>query len=166
LLGSDKSAKTDGSFDKFNLDLARIQSLSSSLTLYGRFSAQMARKNLDSSEDFGLGGANGVRAYPSGEAYGDEGWLTQIELRYSVGPYAPFVFYDVGDITTNAKPWQDAVANERKLAGAGFGLRYQRGPWSADVALAWRLEGGLPQADTQDKRINGPQAWMNLAYKF
>jgi hemolysin activation/secretion protein len=166
LLANDQSAKTNGSFDKFNLDLARIQYLNHSVTLLGRFSAQMARKNLDSSEDFGLGGANGVRAYPSGEAYGDEGWITQIELRYSVESYAPFVFYDAGNITTNAKPWQDSVKNERKLAGAGFGLRYQRGQWSADAALAWRLEGGLPEADSQDQRKNGPQAWLNLAYKF
>jgi len=38
--------------------------------VYGRVSAQWASKNLDSSQKFGLGGPNGVRAYPSGEGYG------------------------------------------------------------------------------------------------
>ena len=170
LAASDVQAQTAGRFDKLNLDVARIQALnwggSSNFTLFGRLSAQHAGKNLDSSEDFGLGGATGVRAYPSGEAFGDEGWLAQIELRYSAGAYAPYAFYDAGNIKTNAKPVEQAVSNERNLAGAGFGLRYQRGPWSADAALAWRLEGGLPQSDTQDLRLNGPQAWINVAFKF
>ena len=165
-LASDSQAKTNGNFNKINLDIAHLQSINASFTAFARLSTQGASKNLDSSEDFSLGGANGVRAYPTGEAFGDAGWLTQLELRYSAGPYAPYAFYDVGSVTTNANPWEGSGANERKLAGAGFGLRYQRGHWSADAALAWRLEGGKPQADTVDTRENGPQAWMSLAYKF
>jgi hemolysin activation/secretion protein len=88
LAASDAQAQTAGHFNKFNLDVARIQALpwgGGDFTLFGKLSAQHASKNLDSSEDFGLGGATGVRAYPSGEAFGDTGWLTQIELRYSAG---------------------------------------------------------------------------------
>jgi len=79
------TARTAGQFSKLNVDLARIQSLSEGLDLYGRISAQWASKNLDSSQKFGLGGCNGVRAYPSGEGYGDSGALAQIELRYAMG---------------------------------------------------------------------------------
>jgi hemolysin activation/secretion protein len=165
-LASDSQAKTNGSFDKINLDIARQQALNSRFTLLARLSAQGASKNLDSSEDFGLGGANGVRAYPSGEAYGDVGWLTQLELHYSAGAHTPYAFYDAGNVTTNTNPWVGSGANERKLAGVGLGSRYQRGGWNADAAVAWRLEGGVPQADDQDKRETGPQVWMHLGYKF
>jgi len=165
LMLGDLQAKTEGSFNKVNLDLARVQAINNSVTLFGRLSVQSASKNLDSSEDFGLGGANGVRAYPSGEGFGDEGWLAQLELRYVAGPYAPYVFYDAGSIKTNAKPWQ-TVANERTLAGAGIGLRYQRTSWNLDVVLAWRTEGGKPESDMQDQRERGPQAWLSVGYKF
>jgi hemolysin activation/secretion protein len=168
-LASDSQAHTNGSFNKINLDLARLQALpvgANTLRLLGRLSAQYAGKNLDSSEDFGLGGANGVRAYPSGEGYGDEGWLIQMELRYSVGAYAPYAFYDAGNIRTNAKPWEGSGVNQRTLAGTGLGLRYQRGNWSADAALSWRQEGGKPQADTVDQREKGPQAWLSLGWRY
>ena len=40
-----------------------------------RLSLQETGTNLDSSEDFLLGGPYGVRAYPLGEAPGDRGYL-------------------------------------------------------------------------------------------
>jgi hemolysin activation/secretion protein len=170
LATGDVQAQTAGRFDKFSLDVARIQALpwsGSNFTLFGKLSAQHAGKNLDSSEDFGLGGATGVRAYPSGEAFGDAGWLTQIELRYSAGAYAPYLFYDAGSITTNTNQWAvTTTPNDRKLAGVGAGMRYQRASWSLDAALAWRTEGGLPQSDTQDQREQGPQVWLSLGWRF
>ena len=45
-------------------------------------SMQLANKNLDSSEKFTLGGIGGVRAYPSGEASGDEGRKISFDLKY------------------------------------------------------------------------------------
>ncbi len=155
---------TRGSFDKFNLDVVRLQSLPGAFSLMGRISIQTASKNLDSSEKMSLGGSGGVRAYPSGEASGDEGTLAQLELRYSAGTYAPFVFWDGGSIRTNAKPVATATSNARRVSGGGVGVRYQRNAWSADATLAWRDQGGAPQADTSsDPR---PRVWVNLAYRF
>jgi len=165
LAGDQVSAQSAGSFSKINLDLARIQAVSKSFVLFGRLSAQHAGKNLDSSEDFGLGGANGVRAYPSGEGFGDSGWLAQVELRYAAGAWMPYAFYDAGRVKINANPWSAGV-NQRSLAGAGLGLRYQHDNWSLDAALAWRTRGGVPQSDIRDRRAGGPQAWLNLAYRF
>jgi hemolysin activation/secretion protein len=156
------TAQSQGAFSKMNLDIARIQSLQPALSLFGRVSAQWADKNLDSSEKFGLGGSSGVRAYPGGEGFGDRGWLVQLEMRYSAGDYAPYVFMDSGDVTTNTKPW-DAAANQRTLAGAGLGLRYQHAGWSLDASAAWRSEGGKPLAETS---ASDPIVWLNLAYKF
>lgn len=156
------TARTQGKFNKLNLDVARIQGLPANFSLYGRVSAQTANKNLDSSEKFGLGGAYGVRAYPSGEGFGDRGWLTQIEVRYAIDAFTPYAFYDRGQVTINAEPWAAAI-NVRSLAGAGFGLRYQQGGWNVDALLAWRTDGGKPLSDTEDKR---PVGWFNVGYKF
>lgn len=156
------TAKTEGAFAKLNLDIARIQSLTPLLSVFGRVSAQWADKNLDSSEKFGLGGASGVRAYPSGEGFGDLGWLVQLEARYSMGAYTTYVFYDQGETSTNANPWT-AGTNQRMLSGGGLGLRYQRAAWNLDALLAWREQGGKPQSDPS---ANDPMGWLSLGYKF
>lgn len=125
-------------------------------------SAQSASKNLDSSEGFGLGGANGVRAYPSSEGFGDEGWLTQLELRYAMGRYSPYAFHDMGSSITNKNPW-NAGRNSRVLGGSGIGLRYQEGKLSIDASLAWRTEGGRSRSDNLQL---DPRAWLTATYRF
>jgi len=155
---------TLGNFNKLNLDLVRLQTLQAGFSLMGRINHQSASKNLDSSEKMSLGGAGAVRAYPTGEASGDEGVLAQLELRYSAGAYAPYVFVDGGSIKTNAKPAVGATNNERSLSGGGVGVRYQRNAWSADAVLAWRHTGGAPQADTSSDPK--PRVWVNLGYRF
>lgn len=155
---------TRGTFNKTNLDLVRLQSLPADFSLMGRVNMQRASKNLDSSEKMSLGGSGGVRAYPMGEAGGDEGTLAQLELRYSAAPFAPYLFWDVGSIKTNASPAAGATNNTRSLSGSGLGVRYQSNAWSADVALAWRSKvGGVPQADTSDSK---PRVWVNLSYRL
>ena len=99
------TAATQGRFNKVTLDVARIQKIAGDLSFYGRYSGQWANKNLDSSEKFNLGGYYGVRAYPVGEGAGDKGWLTQLELRYSIDGATPFFFYDFGQTNINARPW-------------------------------------------------------------
>lgn len=157
------TARTAGHFDKFNLDVARIQKLNSLLALYGRFSGQWSDKNLDSSEKLGLGGVYGVRAYPLGEGMGDRGWLIQTELRYLHGPFTPFIFYDAGRIDQNAKPWDANSGASRSISGAGIGARLDYPHWSVDASLAWRIQGSTPQADTENRN---PRLWVMAAYRF
>jgi hemolysin activation/secretion protein len=157
---------TRGSFDKWNLDIARVQATPvANLVLFGRVSAQWAGKNLDSSEGFSLGGANGVRAYPSGEGNGDEGWLIQMEVRYSMGPYSPYLFHDSGRVTLNANNnlTTPANPNHRSIGGEGVGLRYTEGNWNMDATLAWRSHGGKPVSDGAERN---PRFWLTLGYKF
>lgn len=158
---------TRGRFDRWNLDLARMQATGvQNLTLFGRTSVQWAGKNLDSSEGFSLGGANGVRAYPSGEGNGDEGWFVQLEARYQIGVFAPYAFHDTGRIRINADAGRitPAVTNNiRSLGGYGFGTRYTRGEWTMDASLAWRSHGGKPQSDTADR---APRAWVTVGMRF
>lgn len=157
------SAKSDGHFDKINLDVARLQALPvPNLSFFARASAQAAADNLDSSEDFGLGGPNGVRAYPTGESYGDEGWLTQMEVRYQIEDFTPYAFYDYGQSRTNQDPWA-AGDNSRSLGGGGIGVRYEYQGFNADLSAAWRNVGGEPQSDSKDAT---PLVWGRVGYKF
>jgi hemolysin activation/secretion protein len=160
--GDISSARTAGGYDKFNLDVARVQNLPKKFALFGRFSGQWSTANLDSSESFGLGGANGVRAYPTGEGYGDEGQLIQAELRYRISDFTPYTFYDAGHVKTNHAPWA-AGDNNRTISGAGLGLRFTKYHWNIDTSLAWRISGGPPQSDSKD---NIPVFLLSVAYKF
>ena len=156
------TARSAGSFQKLNLDLTRLQALPGGFVLSARVSAQWAGKNLDSSEDFVLGGSTGVRAYPRGEGAGDEGVLGQIELRYGQGALVPYAFYDAGHSATNRRPWL-ATENHRSLSGAGLGLRATHGDWSLDGTVAWRHTGGAALSDTQQR---DPRVWLSASYRF
>lgn len=157
------TVQTQGSFNKVNLDVARIQRIGDSLSLYGRYSGQWTNKNLDSSEKFNLGGYYGVRAYPLGEAVGDKGWFTQLEVRYAMDSVTPFVFYDFGHSTVNAKPWGDNSSPTRTVSGAGLGVRSLYGAWSLDATLAWRGKGGPSTSDDQDRN---PRLFFKLGRRF
>lgn len=158
------TAHTNGVFNKLNVDVARLQATPvEKLTLFGRAAGQITNNNLDSSEDFGLGGPEGVRAYPAGEGYGDEGWLAQAEARYAVTEnVTPYAFYDYGFIRTNHNKWT-AGDNDREIGGPGIGVRANYKGWSADASAAWRTKGGKPQSDSKDSI---PQMWLKVGYSF
>lgn len=153
-------------FDKFNLEVIRLQSTGlGNLTLWGRFLGQWALKNMDSSEGFSVGGPYSVRAYPVGEGTSDEGYLMQVEIRYPIGGLTPYGFYDAGWYWINAdnEVAGPAEPNHRSLSGAGVGLRYQYKYVSTDFCAAWRIHGGPPQSDTRDKI---PQFWWSASVNF
>ena len=88
------------------------------------------------------------------------GWLTQLELRYRAGKgWSPFIFHDTGR-TPNGGVDQ---GEDRRVAGAGVGLRYARGGLSLSLTSAWKTDGGDAQSD-DDQR--DPQLWANLGYRF
>ena len=122
------SARTNGSYNKVVFSGSRLQRVSDSWSLYGSANAQWASKNLDPSEKFVLGGMDGVRAYPQGEGFGDEGYILNLEARYLLtnlservaGQVQLLGFVDGGSITVNKKPWF-AGDNRRNLSSAGVG---------------------------------------------
>jgi hemolysin activation/secretion protein len=59
-----KSSKTAGAFNKLELNYRRGRQLNSKYSLDMQLSGQLSDGNLDSSEKFYLGGADGVRTYP------------------------------------------------------------------------------------------------------
>ena len=163
LLATDSTtAKTEGYFTKLNLDIARMQYIATNLNAFFKASFQRSNKNLDSSESFGLGGSDGVRAFPSGEGYGDEGYLTKMELRYNINYFTPYTFFDVGHVRTNAIAYDDSD-NYRTLAGAGIGSKFSYKSLSFDTSLAWATSGGRA---TSDAKKNRPRWWLTMNYDF
>lgn len=125
------TAKSNGHYDKLSLNVMRSQQLTDIFSLYGSLSAQFASKNLDISEKMSLGGMYGVRAYPQGEAFADEGYLATLEARMLLkglsrqvpGNVHVLGFVDAGTVTVHKNPWDD-VDNHRTLSGTGVGLNW------------------------------------------
>ena len=122
------AAKTHGKFSKVNLSLGKIQQITSKDQLTLKLSGQYADTNLDGAEQFSLGGISGIRAYPSGEGAGSQGYLANIELkRYLFSKFNIFAFYDFGmvEVYKNAyADWNSANTthkNKYYLKGAGLG---------------------------------------------
>ena len=75
----------------------------------------------------------GVRAYPEGEAFGDDGYIITIESRMLLnqlngvlpGQVQLIGFVDTGGVNANHTVW-GAGDNHRNLTGAGFGLNWSQ----------------------------------------
>jgi hemolysin activation/secretion protein len=139
-------AQTQGNFQKMSINLARQQAISRTLSANVAWSFQTSSKNLDSSERFYLGGASGVRAYPSSEAGGSSGQMFNIELRQRLDERWTLTgFYDEGQVEVyrvNADALSGSAANRLTLAGYGLAVLWQ-GPegWDVKAALAQRATG-------------------------
>ena len=123
------SARTAGSFAKTTVQVSRLQQVTPTVQVNAALFAQSASKNLDSSERMSLGGPQGVRAYPVGEAVGDEGTLINLEARWNfTGNWQAIAFFDYGDITLNKRLYAGALApgvpNHYSLKAAGVGINY------------------------------------------
>ena len=138
------SAKTNGSYNKFSWGLSRLQRITDDTQIWLSLAGQQSGKNLDSSEKFVLGGPAAVRAYPTGEGSGNEGYRGTMELRHNVAEHMQgTVFYDFDAVTVNKTPFA-AIANDKRLAGAGLGLNANWDKAQFKASLAWRTSGGPP----------------------
>lgn len=123
------TVRSNGSFHKLGLTAARLQTVGDATSAYAIITAQGASKNLDVSEKMGLGGVGGVRAYPGGEAYGDQGYVVNLELRRTLpvsalpGQLQLVGFADTGTVKLNRNQWSPG-GNRRTLSGAGIGLTW------------------------------------------
>ena len=133
LSGDQATKRTNGTFGKLLLTAAREQPLNNQFTLAANFQAQASYPNLDSSEQFSLGGQDGIRAYPTSEASGDEGWLSTFELRWQAAAKTQLVgFYDIGGIHQHTRPWSNWQTsssspdqpNDYLLQGIGVGATW------------------------------------------
>jgi hemolysin activation/secretion protein len=160
------TAKTNGGFGKLAFSAGRLQNVTENFTLYAGINGQFASKNLDVSEKMELGGMYGVRAYPEGEAYGDEGVIATLEARLQIpgtlGRMNAVGFIDAGTITLNKDPWGPGD-NHRTLSAAGVGLTWsERDNFLARVYYARKL-GNEPALSAPD--ADG-RFWVQLVKYF
>lgn len=158
--------RTQGRYDKMSLQLSRQQRFGGAAQAWGwsgQLSGQVAGRNLDSSEKFSLGGAQGVRAYPQGEAACDDAWLASVELNYALGSawqLAGFVDRAAGRL--DHAPVAADTRQRQRLAGAGVAASYRgRAGLSVAATLAWR-GSGAPVSD----RDRSPRLWMQAQQYF
>ena len=171
------TSRAGGRFNKFTWQGGRLHRLSTTSALYAGLSGQWADRNLDSSEKFSLGGPQGVRAYPVGEASGDAGWLLTLEWRREFSPaWRVALFVDHGEIRLHNAPWSGwnaatpGLGNAYALSGAGAMV-----VWSPEPAI--RLVGTLatrlaqnPARDAaghdSDNRPPSPRLWLQASMAF
>ncbi len=130
----------EGMYVKLEADATAAQRLGNMTDFLVKVSGQKASRNLDSSEEFYLGGPNGVRAYAQGEGAGDEGILATAELRYHtpVRGLTFSTFYDVGSVRKSRAPLSED--NAITLRGWGLAAAYNNpGDWFARVDYARRI---------------------------
>jgi len=161
-----------GAFSKLRWSLSRQQTLPNSFSLEVSLSGQSASKNLDSSEKMQLGGSDGIRAYPTGEASGNDGVMARIDMTRPLGGgFAGGVFYDWGSVRQTHTAYSGMPApDEVDLQGAGVTLQ-----WSGDrgqgASLTYSKRIGsnpLAQANgsDQDGSLVSDRVWLAVHFQF
>lgn len=169
------TAKTNGDFSKAVFNISRKQNLTDDINLLVSGTLQKANKNLDSGEKLYLGGINGVKAYPTNEAGGDEGYMINTKITKLL-PYgfSTSAFYDYGQVKQHDDlyaSWQGSsrADNTYSLQGIGTSLGYVQGSFSVDTTIAYRTKDnpnrsvdGLDGDDTKKE----PRIWVQLMKLF
>ncbi|MBU2414134.1 MAG: BamA/TamA family outer membrane protein [Gammaproteobacteria bacterium] len=173
--------KTNGQFQRVNASLTRLQTLPSTFSLLARVRGQWANKNLDSSEDFSLGGPYSVRGWPIGEGRGDMGTISTIELRYdaptatSWGQLQFATFFDAGHIWVNKNPNDVASTiacgcNDYSLTSAGVSALWTHKFFNLSATYAQGIGDNPGRSSSTDQNAdnskNHHQFWLTAMAKF
>jgi len=163
--------RTEGIFNKLRMNVSYLEPLSNKTDVYLGFSDQFADKNLDSSEKFQLGGANGIRAYPTGEGSGSDGRMLNFELRHRLDNGVTVTgFYDWGHVDELhiANQNNPTLKNSYDLKGFGVSAGYT---FSNGVAVkaTWATREGnnpnpkIPSGTDQDGSRDRNRYWLQVS---
>jgi hemolysin activation/secretion protein len=171
-----QSGQDPANFSKVTGGFTRLQNIiTNRLLAYVAVRGQAGLQNLDTTEQFRLGGPDGVRAFAPGEGTGDSGFIGSFELRF-LPPESIFgrigresvvsVFYDVGRIKYRKDPSADILLDENfvntaTLGGAGVAATWVRaGEFALRLSVASRTQG-TPKSDTKG---GSTRAYAQLTY--
>jgi hemolysin activation/secretion protein len=162
-----------GSFTKIRYSANRNQLIINGLSLYGSVSGQATNANLDSSEMFYLGGAYGVRAYPTNEGAGSQGQLATVELRQALPQNVnATIFYDYGHVQVypNNNYAGASTINSYAMKGAGLSLGWKPAS-NIDLKTIWAKRIGANPNPTytgtyQDGTNGSSQFWFIASIAF
>lgn len=172
------SAKTAGYFSKAKASASRRQWLNPTNSILASAQGQWADKNLDGSEKFFLGGARGVRAYPTSEAAGSAGYLFSLEwetrlLSTAQSRWSLASFYDRGEIERYKDVFNSTLRNRYALEGYGLWLGHQSkiggNQLGFKVTVARRM-GSNPEANLRGEDQDGTRiknrVWFDANLQF
>lgn len=162
------SAGTQGHYLRWNGSVNRLQALTGRLHLYASLDGQYSRRNLDSAEQFLLGGMGSVRGYEASALAGASGYLATLELRRDLslpaGQWQASVFVDHGGLWIDPQHWTGMSGdNHASLSSAGLGLAWAGpGRWTA------QLQVGQPVGRTPALAGRRPstRAWLQIGKAF
>jgi hemolysin activation/secretion protein len=169
LAADEATRRTQGSYSVLRASAAWWEPLGPNFSFSASLSAQVAGKNLDSSEKIYLGGPRGVRAYPIEEAGGDEGQILNLELRWRAVQARErggwdctlFGFFDAGHVVLNKSIWPGwntgnaDLPNQYALKGLGLGLRFDVAQNAKIDLVAARKVGDNPGKSATGLDANG-----------
>ncbi|MGP1665698.1 MAG: ShlB/FhaC/HecB family hemolysin secretion/activation protein, partial [Rhodanobacter sp.] len=161
------TAGTRGSYTYWSGSVSRVQSLTTQTRLYASVSGQRSNRNLDTSEQFLLGGPGSVRGYDVASVAGTNGWLSTLELRRDLnwncaGRCEGSVFVDHGSVRINVDPWTtDRNRITLNSVGIGFswiGIRQ----WQMQVQIA----APMGSAPAMLGKRNDARTWLQVVKPF
>ena len=166
----DATARTNGRYGKLSFNAMRLQRVTDSVSFYASINGQVASKNLDIWEKMELGGMYGVRAYPAGTAFGDQGFILNLEARYLLPTWSEDIpgrmhllaLFDTGTVQYNKNNWSNST-NTVTLSGVGVGVMWSDPDNFALKGYYARKVGGTP--DTISSSSSG-QFWVQLVKYF
>lgn len=176
--GDASSARTAGYFSKAKASVSRRQWINPRNAILTSLQGQWADKNLDGSEKFFLGGARGVRAYPTSEAAGSAGYLFSLEwetrlLTTARSRWSLATFYDRGEIERYKNIFNANLRNRYALEGYGLWLGHQSKIGGSQLGLkitVARRMGSNPEANLRGEDQDGTRiknrVWFDANLQF
>lgn len=167
---NDATLNSEGNYAKLIASISHTQSFTPEFSLQTSLKAQTSLfSNLDSSEDFSVGGAYGVRGYTDGELSGDKGVAFGIEPTYTLPAYNNIshklsCFYDYGRVIKNTNKWSGLTGNERTLQAVGVGYAAQYRDLSVKASFARGI--GANAAPTAESNAPSNKLFVQLIKGF
>jgi hemolysin activation/secretion protein len=164
------TADTQGQFITAALNVSRLQNLGASSTqLFTQVQAQYSPDNLDSAQQFTVGGVSGVAGYENSVLSGSTGYYALAELKrelYGTGyqQLSAKLFVDTAHVKRQAHKWRGLTGdNEDQIHSAGFGLNWaNRSKWSAALRVGFPIG---PKPDSLNER-NDVESWFSINKQF
>ncbi len=148
------TADTQGNYAKVTLSAARRQALWQGGDLQISLSGQVASKNLNSAEQFSLGGMNGTRGYPVNAGSGDLGAMLAVELGHMLrDDLRVATFWDGGLIQQHKERWTGWEG-----VGSPHNTYFQQ---DVGASVQWQPLENVQLKTTVAKRV-GPDAGRGL----
>ncbi|RBQ31511.1 hemin-binding protein [Arcobacter sp. FW59] len=167
-LSSKYNNLNSGNYNKVDTYISNEIAFSEIFSLNTNLIAQkvLGNKNLDGSEDLSLGGAYGVKVYPSNEQSAENGYMINVELFSKLPSISLYnhkigTFYDMGNVYQEKN--QDITFQRRTLQDVGFGYYANYKDFFAKVQVAWTLNSdpiSSEKTSHQNSKILFQTGWV------